>query len=84
MGIDRPASERVPELPGFSGTAEFFEATCQVSADCGAARFDAVVGLPAALEPEEFDAMRFPDMDAMLWFAGALTVVSLKTDRRGV
>jgi len=50
VGADRPASERVPELPGFSGKAEFLAATCQVSADRGAARFDVVVRIPAALE----------------------------------
>jgi hypothetical protein len=70
VGIDRPASERVLELSGFSGTAEFFEATCQVSADRGAARFDVVVRIPADLSVEEFDAMRFPHTDEMLWFAG--------------
>src|SRR5882672_849199 len=69
MGADRAAPKRVPELPGFSGAAKFREAGGQVSADCRAAGFDAVVGVPAPLIPR-IDAMAYPDTDEMLWLGG--------------
>jgi hypothetical protein len=47
VGADRSASKCVPERLACEGAAEFFAVTCQVSADCRAARFDVVVGVPA-------------------------------------
>jgi hypothetical protein len=69
VGIDRSASECVPEHLACEGAEEFLAAACEVSEDRGAAGFDAVVGLSAPLEAEEFETMPCPNMDAMLWFA---------------
>ena len=52
MGIDRPASECVPEYLACEGAEEFLAAACQVSEDRGAAGFDAVVGLPTFVNEE--------------------------------
>jgi len=58
LGADRPASLRVPQLPGFSGAEELLAAARQVSPDRGAAWFDAVVGLPALVSDEITVPMR--------------------------
>jgi hypothetical protein len=49
MGADRPASERIPRLPGFSRAAEFFAAACEVSKDRGTSRVNDALGIPSAL-----------------------------------
>jgi hypothetical protein len=59
MGADGSPSQRISELPGFSGAEEFLAAACQVSEDRGAAGFDAVVGLPTFVtRNQSFDSWK--------------------------
>jgi hypothetical protein len=63
-------SERVPELPGFSGAEEFLAAACQVSADRRTSGVERSLGVSVPLEAEEVGTMAYPRMDEMLWFGG--------------
>jgi hypothetical protein len=72
MGAEGSPSQRISELPGFSGATKFFAATCQVSENRGAAGFDAVVGVPTfviGIFEGERRSRLLRDMDAKLWIA---------------
>jgi hypothetical protein len=70
VGAAGSPSERVPELPGFSGAEEFLAAACQVSADRRTSGVERSLGVSVPLEAEEVGTMAYPRMDEMLWFGG--------------